>query len=264
MDAKEVRSRSDTPTDAIKPVALRPCPFCGSEVEGPFPADRKRDYFTIRCGNPACFADIGAPTVEAAAASWNRREPDPEYLREMLRAANADRARLEAEVLRLELAAGAEWERARVAEAALAANVARAADYRDQLLAALERAASAESKFHAVYAYLWKVAPWSESNDMDWADEMICGIDLLLQRAETAEAALAAANARADAWPAYVLNRSKTVEILKQHNEWRRGAEGPQTDPRMLGLALEAAIAAINQTRTDDHVWDHAAKATSI
>lgn len=46
-------------------------------------------------------------------------------------------------------------------------------------------------------------------------------------------------------WPAGELNRDKTLEVLTQHNRWRRGAEGPQTDPRTLGLALDAAIAYI-------------------
>ena len=46
-------------------------------------------------------------------------------------------------------------------------------------------------------------------------------------------------------WPRGVLNRDKTLELLISHNEWRRGKEGPQTDPRLLGLALEATIAAI-------------------
>lgn len=41
---------------------------------------------------------------------------------------------------------------------------------------------------NAVYAELQRVAPWSESNDMDWADEMIVGIGLLAQeRARVAE-----------------------------------------------------------------------------
>lgn len=36
---------------------------------------------------------------------------------------------------------------------------------------------------------------------------------------------------------------SRAVEILAAHNEWRRGGDGPQTDPTMLGLALDHAIA---------------------
>lgn len=40
---------------------------------------------------------------------------------------------------------------------------------------------------NAVYDELQRVAPWSESNDMDWADEMICGIGLLVQDKQAAE-----------------------------------------------------------------------------
>lgn len=47
-------------------------------------------------------------------------------------------------------------------------------------------------------------------------------------------------------WPAGVLSRETTLEVLTKHNAWRRGGDGPQTDPRMLGLALDAAIAAIS------------------
>lgn len=47
------------------------------------------------------------------------------------------------------------------------------------------------------------------------------------------------------AWPAEKLNRQKTLEVLSQHNRWRRGMRGPETDPRLLGLALDAAIAFI-------------------
>lgn len=46
-------------------------------------------------------------------------------------------------------------------------------------------------------------------------------------------------------WPVDVLSREKTLKVLREHNAWRRGAKGPQTDPRMLGLALDAAIAAL-------------------
>ncbi|HZF98298.1 MAG TPA: hypothetical protein VEY92_08660 [Pseudoxanthomonas sp.] len=184
---------TDTPTDAIKPVAWL-CTY--GEGEPCLTA------YTNQADAAYCQRGWGGkvePLIPQSA--HNKALSDLEvYYEHLLRAANADRARLEAEVLRLELAAGAEWERARVAEATSAASTSRAADYRNQLLAALESAASAESKFHAVYAHLWKVAPWSESNDMDWSDEMICGIDLLLHRAEAAEAALAAANARADEW----------------------------------------------------------------
>jgi hypothetical protein len=53
-----------------------------------------------------------------------------------------------------------------------------------------QRANAAEQQrdeFRAAYAYLMKVAPWSESNDMTASDEIICGIDGILQRANAAE-----------------------------------------------------------------------------
>lgn len=46
-------------------------------------------------------------------------------------------------------------------------------------------------------------------------------------------------------WPAGVLSRERTLKVLREHNAWRRGARGPQTDARLLGLALDAAIAAL-------------------
>lgn len=36
-----------------------------------------------------------------------------------------------------------------------------------------------------------------------------------------------------------------TLEVLTQHNAWRRGAKDGQTDPVLLGKALDAAIAHI-------------------
>lgn len=53
------------------------------------------------------------------------------------------------------------------------------------------------------------------------------------------------ATERPSAWPSGVLNRTKTLEVLTQHNAWRRGAKGRQTDPVLLGKALDAAIAHI-------------------
>ena len=38
-----------------------------------------------------------------------------------------------------------------------------------------------------VWDYLQKVSPWSPSNDMEWADEVICGIDQLLGKIEESE-----------------------------------------------------------------------------
>lgn len=43
----------------------------------------------------------------------------------------------------------------------------------------------------ALWAFVQKISPWSESNDMPWEDEVGTGIGFLLQRAEEAEAKLA-------------------------------------------------------------------------
>lgn len=43
-------------------------------------------------------------------------------------------------------------------------------------------------------------------------------------------------------WPPGVLSLDRTLNILSKHNKWRRGGKGEQTDPRMLGLALDAVI----------------------
>lgn len=50
-----------------------------------------------------------------------------------------------------------------------------------------------------------------------------------------------------EAWPSGVLNRETTIKVLAEHNAWRRGAIGPQTDPILLGKALDAALAALAQ-----------------
>ena len=64
-------------------------------------------------------------------------------------------------------------------------------------------------------------------------------------------AALTAAQQQGQAvggWPLGELNRQETLKVLREHNAWRRGGDGTQTDPRLLGLALDAAIAAITAT----------------
>jgi hypothetical protein len=37
----------------------------------------------------------------------------------------------------------------------------------------------------------------------------------------------------------------EAIQILTDHNAWRRGGDGPPTDPVSLGIALERAIAAM-------------------
>lgn len=53
-------------------------------------------------------------------------------------------------------------------------------------------------------------------------------------------------------WPTGVMDRESTLKTLIRHNEWRRGGDGPQADPKTLGLALEAAIAAIQNEGTTE------------
>lgn len=32
------------------------------------------------------------------------------------------------------------------------------------------------------------------------------------------------------------------IQILKRHNEWRRGAEIDQEDPRLIGVAIDTVV----------------------
>lgn len=34
----------------------------------------------------------------------------------------------------------------------------------------------------------------------------------------------------------------QAIEILRKHNEWRRGAEIPMTDPKILGEAIDCVV----------------------
>jgi len=39
------------------------------------------------------------------------------------------------------------------------------------------------------------------------------------------------------------MNKAEVIEVLTQHNYWRRGQdEGRMTDPTLLGLAIDEAI----------------------
>ena len=42
----------------------------------------------------------------------------------------------------------------------------------------------------------------------------------------------------------------EVIQILTDHNAWRRGGDGPPTDPVSLGVALERAIAAMTLLET--------------
>lgn len=60
--------------------ALKVCPFCGNheDFEGsPFPSSSGSDsYFVVRCGNPACEAEVAASTPQEAVGRWNNRAQD--------------------------------------------------------------------------------------------------------------------------------------------------------------------------------------------
>ena len=45
------------------------------------------------------------------------------------------------------------------------------------------------------------------------------------------------------------MNKEEAAQILETHNEWRRGAEIPPTDPTALGEALDVAV---SELRKDD------------
>ena len=42
---------------------------------------------------------------------------------------------------------------------------------------------------------------------------------------------------------------NKAVEILIAHNEWRRGADTPHTNPKELGDAIDTVVKALSQTK---------------
>jgi len=56
---------------------LKPCPFCGSEPDGPHPLqynDILTTYFWIECSNAACRAYIELPEPEIfSRIAWNKR-----------------------------------------------------------------------------------------------------------------------------------------------------------------------------------------------
>lgn len=95
-----------------------------------------------------------------------------------------------------------------------------------------------DSEETAVWNYLQKVSPWSESNDMLWSDEIITGIDGLIQRAEAAESELAACRRDAERldWLS-VQGYSYGFEDMIEGTHWE--IRGPYCD---LRKAIDAAI----------------------
>lgn len=45
------------------------------------------------------------------------------------------------------------------------------------------------------------------------------------------------------------MNKEKALDILRTHNEWRRGAEIPMQDPKELGEAIDIAISVLEQEK---------------
>jgi hypothetical protein len=45
------------------------------------------------------------------------------------------------------------------------------------------------------------------------------------------------------------VTKSECLHILKTHNEWRRGAEIEMLNPKVIGEALDMAIAIVQKAR---------------
>ena len=43
------------------------------------------------------------------------------------------------------------------------------------------------------------------------------------------------------------MNATECAEVLRAHNEWRRGGEGDQTEPKNLGMAIDTAIGLVER-----------------
>ena len=39
----------------------------------------------------------------------------------------------------------------------------------------------------------------------------------------------------------------QTIKLLEYHNNWRRGYSTPMTNPKKLGVAIDVAVAELNQ-----------------
>jgi hypothetical protein len=45
------------------------------------------------------------------------------------------------------------------------------------------------------------------------------------------------------------MTTAEAIEILRSHNAWRRGGDGPMTDPRVLGEAIDIVVAALESAQ---------------
>lgn len=43
------------------------------------------------------------------------------------------------------------------------------------------------------------------------------------------------------------MTRQEAITTLKQYNKWRRGAEIPQPDPKLIGIAIDKALELIEK-----------------
>ncbi len=63
----------------MKPMKLKPCPFCGSKAEfgysslGPVNESPVLEFHCVDCKNDECSATISAKTKAKAVKAWNRR-----------------------------------------------------------------------------------------------------------------------------------------------------------------------------------------------
>lgn len=102
-----------------------------------------------------------------------------------------------------------------------------AAPLRDKLDSLQKQIHRRANAMNEVYAELQRVAPWSESNDMDWADEMICGINLFVQDKQTAERERDTYKAADEAMQEEVGRlHAEIADLKRERDEARRDADG--------------------------------------
>ena len=53
------------------------------------------------------------------------------------------------------------------------------------------------------------------------------------------------------------MKKKECIEILESHNNWRRGADSPMTNPTVLGVAIEKAIELLKKKNTFKKTISH-------
>ena len=51
------------------------------------------------------------------------------------------------------------------------------------------------------------------------------------------------------------MTAAEAIEILRQHNAWRRGAETPQGDPKEIGIAIDVLCDAAELSARGRQAW---------